>query len=243
MKFLPLVSSVLIVCRIAYGSELPEPASLEKLAKVPASQFTKSINASESPDKRFVAAVGSPDGAAPKWVKTHHGPKDVSYVLESVEGHCRNYLVDMKTDRVTAILEAEHFGTGTQYNHESALHAWSANARWLIEIQSWKWATGPCSLHRINEAGGIVASYDLMTTAREAVAAELAKKGINSAEDYAVSVPSAEVSDGGSITLEVTGEVPKDPDTPFVSLSVRGAATLGANKDLSVKITGSKPME
>ena len=87
---------------------------LEKLGKLPASQFSKIIDHSTSPNKRLAVAVGSKDGSKPVWHKTNHqGRVDVSefsFVLEG-DGSSANYLINVQDARVVRVLDGDYLGT------------------------------------------------------------------------------------------------------------------------------------
>lgn len=203
----------------------PKKPDLKLLTTKTASNFTKQIDRSTSPSKKLVVALGSPDGSKPKWEKLPHGKikgvERYSFTLD--DGTCGNYLIDISKDRVIAILDGAHFGTFHQYNHESAMYAWSANSQWLVETQSWKWNTGTCSIHRLSVEGKPIGKLDFMPIATHIVSDWLQKKYPKlSAEDrsgYEVTVQTLSISNDGTVTAKISAERPKDEESKYVVLS------------------------
>jgi len=223
--------------------------NLEHLAKLPASEFTKIVNSSRSPDKRLAIGVGSLDGSKPKWEQVPPEYDDGTSVLayDEAADHAGNYLIDVGTNRVTAVLDAKHFGTRDHYNHESAKFVWSANSRWLVEVQSWKWCTAVCSVHRVSPEGRLLARLDFLPLAEKAALAQLRKQAPKLTEEqrrkYAVTIEDATISNDGKLTAKLRADAGKDENSEYVNLSV--AVKLEATKDgtLSAQVIKAEPIK
>lgn len=238
------LATVFATAAIVLSAAAEEPAEpdLEKLAAIPASKFVKVIDGSTSPDKRFAAAVGSADGSVPEWDTTPINDKP-TFTLDGA--NIANYLVDVKNDRVTGVLDANHFGTAGHYNHESATYNWSADGRWLLETQSWKWQTAICTLHRVGEEGALTAAFNFNKTLGEAVLEELGKKGVSKEdlESFTTRVYEPKITGNGGLFAKVVGEKPKDPDAPFVTLAVTATVKEADDGSLTVEVTKVAPAE
>ncbi len=219
----------------------PEAAvELAKLSKIPASGFTKLLNQSTSPDKKFAIAIGAKDGQPPKWVEDAND----SYRMWEEAKTC-NYLVDLQSDRVTGILEMRTFDTSNRSNHQSKGAKWSPDSRWLVEEQQWKWDTGVCSVHKIKADGSIAASLDLKLMAGEVLNQVLDKQspGLSKEirENYALSVSVDKISNDGTLLANVSAEVPKADEPPSVNVSVAARILQKENGELSVEIKKVEP--
>jgi hypothetical protein len=240
---LTVLASLVISTAICAGEELPE-VKLEKLVAIPASKFTKVIDAATSPDKRLAVALGSPDGSEPKWeeVANENGK---SFMLE--DDKCRNYLIDLKKDRVTGILDGSHFGTRSSYNHESASYAWSPDGHWLVEIQSWKWNTAVCSVHRVGVEGSLEGRFDFTKTADQVVVRRLLEMKVKVPDKentgYATTLSDPQITNDGKLTANLSSEIPKDPDSEYVSVKVTATISRSEGGTMSAKVTKVTPVE
>jgi hypothetical protein len=189
-----LLGGILFSTGIGLGQELPK-VTLAHLAKIPASKFTKVIKASMSPDKRYAVALGSKDGTQPNWQELV-GQGREGFYFEPEQDDFQNYLVDPKKDRVTGILDGKNFYTENTQGRGAVVYHWSPDGSWLVETQSWKWATSVCSVYRVDADGKLTGRLDFLKTAHQAVVRRVREKGGK--------VPDGEDS-GYSITMEVTG--------------------------------------
>ena len=224
------------------GSKPAEVATLDQLARIPASRFTKVIENSTSPDKRLAVALGSKDGKKPDWEGESYegrgGAVVHSYILED----CRNYVIDLRADRVTGILDGTHFGTRIRHNHESHSTVWSPDSRWLVETQSWKWHTETCTVHRLDAGGGQVARLDFVKEAGEIVDAWLQEQFPKVTADqrgrYAVTISVERIGDDGRLIVGISAQIPKDTEAEYVNVFATakveqaedGKLTLGDSK-------------
>lgn len=216
-------------------------AELDQLQKIAASEFTKVVDHSFSPDKRLAVAVGTLDGGKPVWEKILSDDRPSFVLADSQSDNCGNYLIDVATDRVIGILESSHFGTDDRYNHESALFAWSGDSRWLVVTQSWKWNTAVCVLHQVNPKGLSIDRLDFIPVAAAVVSARLlAQFPKLTAEDisrYAVTIQDTRISNDGMFTVKISAEIPKDENSEFVNLAVVAKIEHTENGDLVCKVT------
>jgi hypothetical protein len=154
----------------AESEERPKQASVAELEKIPASNFTKVIDHSASPNKRLAVAVGSKDGIKPDWQNSDHPGRtsvvEISFLLVGDDSSA-NYLINVLDDRVVGVLDGSHLGTLNSYNHNSHAASWSPDSHWLVETQQWKWATGTCTIHRLSADGLLVARVSLHKAANK----------------------------------------------------------------------------
>jgi len=193
--------------------------NLEQLAKLPASEFTKIIENSYSPSKRLAVGVGSVSGSKPRWQKL--GEEEGSFVWDD-DSDPGNYLIDLKADRITGVLDASHIGTGHRYNHESAAFIWSEDGRWLVEVQSWKWHTSVCAVHRVTAEGMLGARFDFRALAEKIALEQLHKQAPKLPEEkrkeYAVTIETPTLANDGTVTARIIAQHPKDEVSEFVRL-------------------------
>ena len=218
---------------------------LEKLGKLPASQFSKIIDHSTSPNKRLAVAVGSKDGSKPVWHKTNHqGRADVSefsFVLEG-DGSSANYLINVQDDRVVGVLDGDYFGTRNKYNHASYTALWSPASRWFVEQQQWKWSTGPCTVHRMNAKGLPAGRIGLDSMAEKYVDEQLRKLSpeltAQERKGYAIRMNVSGITNDGEFTVEIEAEAPKKLEEKYVflELSITAKVEESNNGALSIRV-------
>jgi len=171
----------------------------------------------------MAAAVGFLRPGAIDWAKL--GDVNGDYALPDEVEDIASFLVDLKKDRVLAVLRGKHYGTKATYNHERYRVAWSDDGRYLVESRSWKWHTESATLYALNGDGAVPSSMDLLPVAKEQlrIVAERDHKVARQKfeETYVVSLWKQEVDSTGQVTLEVVGEVPKSEEDPSVSLLIR----------------------
>lgn len=215
-------------------------ANLNQLKKVAASEFTKIVDHSFSPNKLLAVAVGSLDGGKPDWDKITRD-NGSSFVLDDAHtrDNCGNYIIDVATDRVIGILDSSHFGTGTRYNNESGLFAWSGDSRWLVEIQSWRMHSAVCTVHRLNEKGRLIARLDFKGTAERIVSDRLRAKSPNlspeKSDKYWITLSSPSISNDGTLTAHLTAQQPREGE--HMDLFVVAKVEQTKSGDLSCKVT------
>lgn len=184
-------------------------------------------------------ALGSKDGKKPDWAEEPYGGRGGAIVPSFYLEDCRNYVIDLKADRVTGILDATHFGTRNSYNHESGRVVWSPDGRWLVETRSWKWHTETCTVHRLDAGGGLVARLDFVKSAGEMVDTWLREHSPKlKAEQrrYAVTITAESISDDGTLAAGVTGEIPKSEEGGYVDLSVTAKVEQAEGGELSLRV-------
>jgi hypothetical protein len=245
--FQHLIAGVLLLAGLVADGGGAEPevvaegmATLGRLAKIPASEFTKVMDNSVSPNKQLAVALGSKDGKKPVWVEDTRegrgGAVEHSYFLED----CRNYVVDVKADRVMGILDGTHSGTREKHNHESGHIAWSPDSRWLVETRSWKWSTETCTVHRVGARGQLVARLNFRNAASEIVDTWLRehwpKLTAEQRSRYSITVSLGSISNDGSLVAEVFSEIPKSLDSNGVSVSVSAKVEQAKDGELSIRI-------
>ena len=230
------------------GAPVKKP-DISALSKIAASGITKVVESSDSPDKRFAVGVGSVDGSKPEWKKIEGYGREQSFILKNDLGIGGTYLIDLKADRVTGILDGDHFGTCDHYNHESYKVSWSNDSRWLLETQSWKWNTNVCVAHQLDGKGALVARLDFNPIATGVVAAWLrAHYPKLSAEEicsYAVTIQGdARITNDGVITVIIEAQIPFDKGNhPYVELSAVAKMKRQKNGGITAKVTKVKAIK
>jgi hypothetical protein len=246
VRLVSLLAGMMMPAHAAPEAVPVKKANLEQLTKIPASEFVKIVDRSHSPDKRLAVGVGSLDGSKPKWEKVPEGEEDATSVLVNVDD-CGNYLIDVGANRVTGILDAKHFGTAHRYNHESAAFVWSADSRWLVEVQSWKWETAVCVAHRVSPEGKLLAHLDFKALAEGIVQEQLRKQSPKlSAEvrrQYVVTIEAPTLSNEGILTTKVLADIPKNLESKPVNLSVVVKLEEAKTGDLSAKVIKVDPVK
>ncbi|RYD47418.1 MAG: hypothetical protein EOP83_28075 [Verrucomicrobiaceae bacterium] len=215
-----------------------EPTAVPKeLKDVPASNFCKVVSETTSKDGRLAVAAGFLRPGPIDWAKFRE--ESGGFDFDASDKELANFLVNLKADRVVAVLKGKHFGTRATYNHESYHLAWSDDGRYLVEMQSWKWHTATAWLHRLNADGEVVSSLDLQPLAKEQLRL-LAEKDHKVPrqkfeKDYSVGLSEATVDAAGKVSVKAWAEVPKTED-PSVSMVMR----LTAQVDAEGKLTSGK---
>jgi hypothetical protein len=210
-------------------TKLENAARMERLRELPASQFTKVIVDSVSPNKRLAVAVGAKDGTQPAWQKLSHEGES-SFILDGPVDDAANYLIKVQDDRVVAILDGNYFGTFNNYNHASYVVIWSPDSRWLVEQQDWKWHSWPCTAHRINADGIPAGRIGLKPMAEKCVDEQLRKLSpklsAEEREGYAIKMKVSEITNDGEFTAEISAEIPKSIEEKYVTLELSIAAKI-----------------
>lgn len=218
-------------------------ADLAALSKIAASGITKLVAGSNSPCERLAVGVGLVDGSKPEWEKIEGEEGEHSFVLKDDNGDAGNFLIDVQADRVTGILAGNHFGTRRGYNHEHYHLSWSDDSLWLLEIQSWKWSTNVCVVHKLDARGTLSARLDFMPVATGLVAEWLRthypKLSAEEIGSYAITIQDdARISNDGIISATIEAQIPKDEgDHPYVRLTASAKIELPKNGTLTAKVT------
>jgi hypothetical protein len=166
------------------------------------------IKGSISPDGRYAVAIGFAE--APKsWddfyaVTDDTTDKDQYWIEdEKLREDLRNYVVDLGTHRIVGETGGNAFGTKTSFGRESWDHYWSPDSRWLVQVRRERWSGSALAL-AVDPEKGVVAKADLTEEATEHAAAFLkAKKDRTAKEMEAVIINSVEVTNEGTVTVEL----------------------------------------
>ena len=178
-----------------------------------ASEITKIIRGTTSPNGRWAVAVGMPDGSLPQWeVVDHQDDRGRSFIINR-DYDVANYLVDLNSDRIVAVLDSCHWGTVDRYNHQNLQIAWSSDSRWMAEAHHWKWHTGTCTVHRIGEDGHSLRRKDLRPAARVAFTQWASLALVEHPQwlpsHYVMTLEVEKVINDGFVECELSAEVPK----------------------------------
>jgi hypothetical protein len=225
----------LLGCLFACVASGAEPLVVPKeLKDVPASNFCKVVEGTASKDGHLAAAVGLLRPGPLDWAKFRGD--DGNFDFDDQDKQLANFLVDLKKDRVVALLKGKHFGTRATYNHESYHLTWSDDGTYLTETQSWKWHTATAMLHRLDGNGVVVSSIDLLPLAKEQLRV-MAEKDYKVPrqkfeESYGIAVSAAKVDSAGKVSFEARAEAPKTAD-PSVSTVMQFTARTDADGKLT----------
>lgn len=216
------------------------PAVPVELKDLPASGFCKIVAGGKSENARFAVAVGFPRPVV-DWSKYKDEDREKAgdyYIDTEKEPGVANFLIDLKKDRAVAILQGEHFGTRSSYNHESYKITWSEKASHLVELQSWKWNTAHATLYVLDDQGGVTGCLDLLVLAQAQLAKALQRDHkVDAArfkERYAVSLADPEVNDAGHVSFHAWAEAPKSEVDPLLSLKMEFTARKDAGGKLVI---------
>ena len=226
----------LLGCSLTFVTFGAEPLAVPKeLKDVPASNFCKVVDETTSNDGRLAAAAGFLQPGPVDWEKFRQ--ETGSFDFDAGDKDLANFLVDLKEDRVVALLKGKHFGTRPTYNHESYHLAWSADGNYLAETQSWKWYTATAMLYGWDGTGAVASSLDLLPLAKEQlrVMAERDHKVTRQAfeEKFSVGLSDVVVDAEGKVSMEAWAEVPKSNEDPCVSMVIRFTAGVDAGGRLT----------
>jgi len=194
-----------------------EPIAVPKeLKDVPASNFCKVVEGTTSRDGQLAAAVGLLRPGPLDWAKFRQ--EDGSFDFEEQEDGLANFLVDLRKDRVIAVLDAKHLCTRGTYNHESYHLAWSDDGKFLAETQSWKLGTFTGMLYHL-DVHAVISSMDLLPVAEEQLRVIAVKDHKVTRqrfdEHYAVTLSDVAVDSKGKVSMGVSAYVPKEDDPSF----------------------------
>jgi hypothetical protein len=200
----------------------------EQLKDVPASNFCKVVDGTTSKDGSTAVAVGFLRPEPVDWSKFRREGGDYLLGGEEEDAEVADFVVDLKKDRVLAVLRGKHPGTLSTYNHERYQVAWSEGGKYLVETQSWKWHTAAATLYLFDDKGTVAAVMDLLPVAKEQlrIVSERDHKITRQKfeESYSVSLWENAVDATGRVTLDALAEVPKSEEAPAVSLLIRFTA-------------------
>ena len=226
----------MLVCLLSCVAKGGEPlVPPEALKGVPASNFCKVVDGTTSKDGSTAVAVGFLRPGPVDWSKFRAESGD--YDLDGEDAELANFLVDLKKDRVVAVLRGKHFGTRATYNHERYQVAWSEDGKYLVETQSWKWHTAFATLYVLDGNRAVASSMDLLPVAKEQLRTilerdhKVARQKFE--EAYSVSLSQTAVDAAGRVSLEAVAEVPKSDEEPTVSILLRFTAKLDDRGKLS----------
>lgn len=185
--------------------------SVDQLAKVAASDFTKLVDNSFSPNKRFAMGVGSLDGSKPVWKKSTVDEKESFDMIKNYEsGNCGNYLIDLKADRVTMLLDSDHFGTRNRYNNETCASSWSPDSHWFVDTQSWRRHSSVCTVYLLNKEGRAIERMDFLQAAERIVSKQLRiqypKMPMEEKAGYRVTLSDVSISDNGILIARISAQ-------------------------------------
>jgi hypothetical protein len=205
-----------------------------------ARSFTKLMDDTVSPDRRFAVAVGTADQSRPQWELMELDGRPTYMIGES--SNIANYLVSLSDFRVLTRLESNHSGTAGTYNHQVAVFQWSLDSRWLTEEHHWKWYTAQCAVHRIDANGMPQARLDLLPIARSVLLQQMLAKVRGSKpsdfDRYALSMSVQKITTDGYITAKLTAQVPKvDEEGVYLETTMTAKLLEGRDGGLSLRVT------
>ena len=185
----------------------------------------------------MAVAVGLKQSGPVDW--SRYEDKLLGFTFDAEDPALGNFLIDLNKDKAVDLLNGQHFGTRSSYNHERYQVAWSPNNRFLVEAQSWRWATLSATLYVLDGNGTITSSMDLLPVAEEQFRIVLERDHKVSRkkfeEQYGVSLWKQSVDSKGRVTLDGTADVAKSAEDPDVSLLIQFTAKTDDKGKLSVE--------
>lgn len=184
------------------------------------------IKGTASPDGRYQFAW-SPNEPAVDW--SAYADEDGEFTSD--EGKpLTNYVADLQTHRIAGATLGRHFGTRQRYNHRACQAAWSPDASIFVEITTAKWEYTGCCVGRLSD-GKVIGCIDLGKPAEKSAANFLAankdRAWRKNQGRFTTQIGDVEVKNDGTISLTVSGEIPKAP-APDSSYEVRVTFRLSA---------------
>jgi hypothetical protein len=189
------------------------------------SRHFRFIQGTSSPDGRLALGLGLAQRPV-RWQTLEPSVDDIfgreHYYVDSNEPNdlIRNYVIDLRTNKIIGETNCHYMGTRKRYNHRTCQTAWSSDNRFLIQFFQVKWGTMEATVSRIAKTG--LAVTDLIEPVRNCTYQFLSTRKDRAfrrfgAGRFAVSISCDKITDGGFITLQVFGEIPKsgEDDTTF----------------------------
>ncbi|MDB6120205.1 MAG: hypothetical protein JWO08_3986 [Verrucomicrobiaceae bacterium] len=179
-----------------------------------------------APNGRFAMGFGLADEVIDWRALASEGDdiKGQQYYLADAahfESRIRNYLVEIKSQKILCETGCHYIGTRRRFNHRECSVIWSPNSRFLIQIFRAKWSSIEAIAGWISESGAskiielmsyvTKRSYDYL---RESKHRAYRRFG----ENFSLQIYSVDINNAGLVSLHVTGEIPKsiDADSNFI---------------------------
>jgi hypothetical protein len=174
------------------------------------------IQQTTSPGGRFALGFGWAKDPVP-WDELADNVTETDYLTYfSEDEEVRNYVIDLSTHRILGDTGCRFIGTRHRYNHRACLVSWSPQNRFFVQTFDNKWQTDEATAGWIHAEKGKAVATDLLELAEQHAYQFLAARKDRAfrkhGKDFAVRVGSTEVLDDGTITLDVTGEIPKSEE-------------------------------
>jgi sensor domain DACNV-containing protein len=185
---------------------------------------------------RFIQGTTSPDGRLAlglslaqrpvRWQNLERSVDDVfgreHYYVDSNEPKdlIRNYVIDVRTNKIIGETNCHYMGTRKHYNHRTCETVWSPDNWFVVQFFQVKWGTMEATVSRIDNTS--LAATDLVGPVRNCTYEFLSRRKDRAFRRFghrrfAVSISCDKITDGGFITLQVFGEIPKsgEDDSTF----------------------------
>ncbi len=139
-----------------------------------------------------------------------------------------NFLLDLHSGKALCKLGIYYPGERPSFNHDSLVAVWSPRSACVMVIVTAKWESEFAHIAWI-EDGACAGSFDVFEPLREVArkaalnSKHPAAKRLRAENDYGYSVDEVRLSDDGSFTATVSGEVPKlDEDSAYFEVEIAG---------------------
>lgn len=221
------------------GDPACKPAEAGVLVCASAGRELRVIRETTSPSGRYAIAWGFRPGDA---VLTSTERFDDGTIAADDTNAVENHIVRLGDGARLKTTRGTHFGDREDYNHRGQRTHWSADGRWLVEINNSKWETLVADVYHIDDRDRVVGPFRLFELARAAARSTMqrtTKPGQQqNLKRYVFAISAEYDSDDGSprifrldndgnLRFRLTAEVPKaiDTDTFNFALTVRVAAS------------------
>jgi hypothetical protein len=176
------------------------------------------IQQTTSPDGRFALGFGWADDPVPWEELTNMVIEETGYQTYFSDGEdkVRNYVIDLTTHRILGDSGCRFIGTRHRYNHRECFVSWSPQNRFFVQSFDSKWQTDEASAGWIDAEKGKAAATSILELAEkhayQLLAARKDRAFRKHGESFAITVGWNDILDDGSITLDVTGQIPKSEE-------------------------------
>lgn len=212
--------SFLFACAMtdAARAACTQPNSVVTVCPIDGRDF-RIIEGSLSPDKRFGFGWTFAASTTPVQRKVIEHGEGGFVVADDGPGVVENALIRLSDGAVAARSRGKHFGDKAEYNHTAFSALWSANGRYVLELNTGKWSTSVGDVYHVSEAGDVVGPFRLLELVRAAALKEMKRTAKKPASvdvksytftlSHPVDATAPAVEDSGLIRINVSSEVPK----------------------------------
>jgi len=157
-------------------------------------------------------------------------------------------VIDLTTHRMLGATGVAYIGTRHSYNHRSVSASWSPKNRFFMQTFDSKWNTDEAAAGWIDQEHQKAAAVDLLKPAETQAYLFLASKKTAAyrkhGRTFTLNVACDEILDDGTLSVDVTGEIPKseERDSDFhvvLRFRIKRAGEKAALQFLDAKMGGA----